>query len=174
VIKPVRTYPDPVLLARCEAVSASEAERVVVDLVDTMRSLPRCVGLAAPQIGEPARVAVVDCSEHPAAAAHNRLLVLVDPRILEAAGREVGREGCQSLPWYTVDVARHRRIVVESEPGRLVWAAGFEARAIQHEIDHLDGTLILDRAAGARAVHRRGTGAPSLTQPRSGEGNRTP
>jgi len=54
-----------------------------------------------------------------------------------------------------VDVARHRRIVVEGEPGWLVWAAGFEARAIQHELDHLDGILILDRAAGARAVHRR-------------------
>jgi peptide deformylase len=163
VIRPVRTYPDPVLLARCEAANASEAERVAVDLVDTMRSLPRCVGLAAPQIGEPVRVAVVDCSGHPATAAHNQLLVLVDPRILEAAGREVGREGCQSLPWYTVDVARHRRIVVEAEAGRLVWASGFEARAIQHEIDHLDGILILDRAAGARAIHRRGTQVPPPT-----------
>jgi peptide deformylase len=57
-------------------------------------------------------------------------------------------------------VARHRRIVAESEPGRPVWAGGFEARAIQHEIDHLDGILILDRAAGARAVHRRGTWPP--------------
>ena len=145
------------LLARCEAVSESDAEGVAVDLLDTMRSLPRCVGLAAPQIGEPVRVAVVDCSGHPAATAGNGLLVLVDPRIVEAAGREVGREGCQSLPRYTVDVARHRRIVVEGRPGSQLWATGFEARAIQHEIDHLDGILILDRAAGARAIHRRGT-----------------
>jgi peptide deformylase len=167
LIRPVRTYPDPVLLGRCELVSAAEAERVATDLVDTMRSLTRCVGLAAPQIGEPARVAVVDCSRHPAATAHNQLLVLVDPRILEAAGREVGREGCQSLPWYTVDVARSRRIVVEGEPGRRIWASGFEARAIQHEIDHLDGILILDRAAGARALHRRGAaGSPPLPEPR--------
>ena len=143
------------LLRRCESVGAAETERVVCDLVDTMRSLPRCVGLAAPQIGEPARVAVVDCSRHPAAAAHNGLLVLIDPRILEAAGREVGREGCQSLPWYTVDVARARRVLVASEPAGTVWSSGFEARAVQHELDHLDGVLILDRAAGGRAIHRR-------------------
>jgi peptide deformylase len=157
LIKPVRTYPDPVLLGRCEPADPSGAERVAADLVDTMRALPRCVGLAAPQIGVPLRVAVVDCSRHPAAGAHNGLLMLCDPRILQAAGRELGREGCQSLPWYTVDVVRSRRIVLEPEPGGLVWASGFEARAIQHEIDHLDGILILDRAAGARAVHRRGT-----------------
>jgi peptide deformylase len=156
LIKPVRLYPDPVLLQPCEAVGVSEAELVICDLIDTMRSLPRCVGLAAPQMGEPVRVAVVDCTDHPAASSRNGLLVLIDPRIVEGAGREVGREGCQSLPWYTVDVARSRRIVVEGEPGRLLWASGFEARAIQHEIDHLDGILILDRAAGARAVHRRG------------------
>jgi peptide deformylase len=134
-----------------------------------MRALPRCVGLAAPQIGEPVRVAVVDCRQNPAASAHNELVVLVDPRIVEAAGREVGREGCQSLPWYTVDVARSRRLVVESEPGRLIWAAGFEARAIQHELDHLDGVLILDRAAGARAVHRRGVAAPPLPAPEASQ-----
>jgi peptide deformylase len=160
LIRPVRTYPDPVLLGGCEPASAADAERVATDLVDTMRSLPRCVGLAAPQIGEPVRVAVVDCSRHPAAGAHNGLLMLFDPHILEAAGRELGREGCQSLPWYTVDVVRSRRIVAEGEPRRLVWASGFEARAIQHEIDHLDGILILDRAAGARAVHRRGATEP--------------
>jgi peptide deformylase len=167
LIKPVRVYPDPLLLSPCRSVTMEEAEPVVVDLVDTMRSLTRCVGLAAPQIGAPVRVAVVDCSRHPAASAHNGLVVLVDPRILKAPGREVGREGCQSLPTYTVDVARARRIVVEGQPGRLLWAAGFEARAIQHEMDHLDGVLILDRAAGARAVHRRGTGgAPPEVPPR--------
>ena len=156
MIRPVLLYPDPLLLRRCDSVGPAEAGRVVGDLLDTMQALPRCVGLAAPQIGEPVRVAVVDCSRHPAAAAHNGLLVLVNPRILEAAGREVGREGCQSLPWYTVDVARARRVVVESEASGPAWCSGFEARAVQHELDHLDGVLILDRAAGARAVHRRG------------------
>jgi len=155
-IRPVRLYPDPVLLERCAPVGAADAERVAADLVDTMRALPRCVGLAAPQIGEPVRVAVVDCSAHPAAAvAHNGLLVLVNPVLVAGAGSEVGREGCQSIPRYLVDVKRHRRIVVRSDWTPLVWCSGFEARAVEHELDHLDGVLILDRAAGARAVHRR-------------------
>jgi peptide deformylase len=155
LIKPVRLYPDPVLLQPCEAVGVTKAEQVTADLIDTMRSLPRCVGLAAPQIGEAVRVAVVDCTDHPAASSRNGLLVLIDPRIVEAAGREVGREGCQSLPWFTVDVARFRRVVVAGGPARTIWCSGFEARAVQHEMDHLDGVLILDRAAGGRAIHRR-------------------
>jgi peptide deformylase len=155
VIRPVRLYPDPVLMRPCAAVAPADAERLVRDLVDTMRSLPGCVGLAAPQIGETARVAVVDCTGHRASAAGNGLLVLVDPHIVEGAGREMGREGCQSIPWYTVDVKRFRRVVVETEPGRVAWCSGIEARAVQHELDHLVGVLILDRAAGARAIHRR-------------------
>jgi peptide deformylase len=155
VIRPVRTYPDPVLVQACAPAGPAEAERVIADLVDTMRSLPGCVGLAAPQIGEPVRVAVVDVSGHRACTAGNGLLTLVDPRLVDGAGREVGREGCQSIPSYIVDVRRFRRIVVETEPGRCVWSTGIEARAIQHELDHLDGVLILDRAAGARAIHHR-------------------
>jgi peptide deformylase len=155
LIKPVRLYPESVLVQPCEVIGVSAAERVTADLIDTMRSLPRCVGMAAPQIGEPVRVAVVDCTDHPAASSRNGLLVLIDPRIVEAAGREVGREGYQSVPWYTVDVARFRRVVVAGEPTRTIWCSGFEARAVQHEMDHLDGVLILDRAAGGRAIHRR-------------------
>jgi peptide deformylase len=158
LIRPVRLYPDPVLLQACQPVTPARAGRLVTDLVDTMRSLPGCVGLAAPQIGEAARVAVVDCSRHRASSAGNGLLVLVDPRLVEGAGRELGREGCQSIPWYTVDVQRFRRVVVECAPGRIVWSSGIEARAVQHELDHLDGILILDRAAGARAIHRRQVG----------------
>lgn len=155
MIRPVRLYPDPVLMRPCAPVAARDAERIVSDLVDTMRAHPGCVGLAAPQIGEPARVAVVDCGGHPACEAGGGLVVLVNPRIVEGVRRELGREGCQSIPWYTVDVRRFRRVVVETEPGHLAWSAGIEARAIQHELDHLDGVLILDRAAGARAIHRR-------------------
>jgi peptide deformylase len=156
VVRRVRIYPDPVLLERCAEAGPADAGRLVADLVDTMRALPRCVGLAAPQIGEPLRVAVVDCAAHPAAAANNGLLALVNPVIVERAGSEVGREGCQSLPRYLVDVKRSRRLVLLSEwTPRRAWCAGFEARAVQHELDHLDGVLILDRAAGARSIHRR-------------------
>src|SRR5207302_4481502 len=88
LIRPIRLFPDPVLKRTCDAVSMSEAEELIRDLVDTMRSQPRCVGLAAPQIGEPARVAVVDASSHPAATTHNGLLILVTPLVTASRGRE--------------------------------------------------------------------------------------
>ena len=79
----------------CRPAEQAEGERVAQDLIDTMRSFPGCVGIAAPQIGEPVRVAVVDCSEHPRAVdANNGLLVLVNPRIASSEGSELGREGC--------------------------------------------------------------------------------
>ncbi len=136
---------------------AELAQRVAEDLVDTMRSLPRCWGLAAPQIGEPVRLAVVDVAAHPAAAAHNGLLLLSAPEILEATGKEVGREGCQSLPGVLADVARARRIHIRTGSGE-AWCSGIEARAFQHELDHLDGVLILDRVASVHALFRRGAG----------------
>jgi len=114
-----------------------------------MRAFPRCVGLAAPQIGEGIRVAVVDCSEHPKATAHHGLLVLVNPRMVASAGAEVAREGCLSIPELTANVRRATAVTVEAvgaggAPLRLE-AEGFEARALQHELDHLDGILFLDR-----------------------------
>ena len=159
MVRPIRRFPDPILKSTCRPAARDEARRVAVDLVDTMRAHPRCVGLAAPQIGEAIRVAVVDVSEHPLATAHNGLLVLVNATVEEAVGREVGREGCLSLPAVTADVRRARRIRVTTDSldgGRHeIWAAGFEARAIQHELDHLDGILILDRVTSVRALHPR-------------------
>jgi peptide deformylase len=117
---------------------------VARDLIDTMRSFPGCVGLAAPQIGELVRVAVVDCSEHPRAVDPNGLLVLVNPRIVRSEGDELGREGCLSIPDLTGNVRRATAIRVEAGPVA-VESGGFEARCIQHELDHLDGILFLDR-----------------------------
>lgn len=119
-----------------------------------MRAHPRCVGLAAPQIGEPVRVAVVDVRGHKLADTANGLLVLIDPVTEAAAGRHVAREGCLSLPAITADVRRATRIVVRTAAGP-IWAAGFEARAIQHELDHLDGVLILDRVDSVHALFPR-------------------
>lgn len=114
------------------------------DLIDTMRSFPGCVGIAAPQIGEPVRVAVVDCTGHPRAEDPNGLLVLVNPRIVQADGAELGREGCLSIPDLTANVRRATAIAVEAGPVA-AQSVGFEARCIQHELDHLDGVLFLDR-----------------------------
>jgi peptide deformylase len=153
LIRDVLLVPDARL--KRAAPAGADPERVAGvarDLLDTMRSYGRCVGIAAPQVGEDLRLCVVDCSSHPKAAGDNHgLLVLVEP-VVEAVAEEsaVGREGCLSLPDLTADVRRATSCSVAArtvggEPLR-VSARGFEARALLHEIDHLDGVLILDRA----------------------------
>jgi peptide deformylase len=152
--RPVLRYPDPRLKQPARPLEPGEQElaaRVAGDLLDTMRSFPRCVGVAAPQIGEAVRVVVVDCSEHPKATRHHGLLVLVNPRLVASAGAEVGREGCLSIPELTANVRRATTVTVEAVDATgtsvRVDAEGFEARALQHELDHLDGILFLDRVA---------------------------
>jgi peptide deformylase len=148
-VRPVLRYPHPLLTQAARAIEPEHAAQVAADLLDTMRSFPRCVGVAAPQIGELVRVVVIDCSQHPKAAEHHGELVLVNPVIVAASGAEVGREGCLSIPELTANVRRATAVTVEAAdaggaPVR-VEAAGFEARAVQHELDHLDGILFLDR-----------------------------
>jgi peptide deformylase len=152
LIRDVLRVPD----ARLKRVAPAGADpermaAVAQDLLDTMRSFGRCVGIAAPQIGEDVRLCAVDCSQHPKAARNHGLLVLVEPVVAAVSDETVvGREGCLSLPDLTADVRRAVDAVVEArslsgEPLRIE-ATGFEARALLHEIDHLDGILILDRA----------------------------
>jgi peptide deformylase len=143
-IREVLLYPDRALKEVCAPAQAEEIEAVGRDLVDTMRSFGHTVGLAAPQLGELVRVIAVDVRGHPKAETDNGLLLLANPRIVEADGSEVAREGCLSLPDVTANVRRATRIVVEHAAGS-VECLGFEARCVQHEIDHLDGILFLDR-----------------------------
>jgi peptide deformylase len=121
-----------------------DADRVGADLLDTMRSFPGCVGLAAPQLGELVRLIAVDVSEHPKAETSNGLLLLANPRVTASEGSEVAREGCLSIPDLTANVRRATRITVEHADGE-VECEGFEARCVLHELDHLDGVLFLDR-----------------------------
>ena len=145
MVREVLRYPDRRLKEICRLAERDEGERVAQDLIDTMRSFPGCVGIAAPQIGELVRVAVVDCSEHPKAIdANNGLLVLINPRITSSQGRELGREGCLSIPDLTANVRRATAVTVEAGPVA-AQSVGFEARCLQHELDHLDGILFLDR-----------------------------
>jgi peptide deformylase len=162
VIRRVLIYPHPMLKRRCEPVTLATAVPVLEDLLDTMRAHPRCVGLAASQIGEPVQVAVVDVAGHPAARTSHGLICLINPRIEESAGRSIGREGCLSLPHITADIERAKRVVIATGPGPEPdlprrWSSGFEARAIQHEVDHLSGILILDRVRSAKHIHHRAT-----------------
>ena len=144
VPRPVLLYPDPVLKQVAAPVQAEDAERVAAILIETLATYERCVGIAAPQIGELVRVAIVDVSEHPKADTSNGLVVLANPRVVASEGSEVAREGCLSLPDVTANVRRATRIEVEALSGTIV-CEGFEARAVLHEIDHLDGILFLDR-----------------------------
>jgi peptide deformylase len=146
-VREVLRYPHPALKAVARELTAGEPEleRVAGDLLDTMRSHPGCVGLAATQLGELVRLVAVDVSEHPKAATSNALLVLANPRIVARSGSEVAREGCLSIPHLTANVRRATQIEVESLDGGRIESEGFEARCLQHEIDHLDGLLFLDR-----------------------------
>ena len=153
MIRDVLLHPHPLLTRRAEP--ATDPDRVVADLLDTMRSFGHCVGIAAPQIGEPVRIAVVDCTGHRKAPDAHGELILVNPVIVASEGSEVGREGCLSIPELTANVRRATAIAVEAE-GVRVEAEGFEARVLQHEIDHLDGLLFLDRVESLEAdVFRR-------------------
>ena len=155
MIRDVLLHPHPLLTRRAEPVEPEAAASVARDLLDTMHSFGHCVGIAAPQIGELVRVAVVDCSGHKKAPVNHGELVLINPVIVAAAGSEVGREGCLSIPELTGNVRRATQITVEAE-GLRIDAEGFEARAILHEIDHLDGLLFLDRVESLEAdVFRR-------------------
>ena len=156
--------PASVLSALGASVDPSDPSviRLAADLVATMRVSPGCVGLAAPQVGESVKVFCVDVSEHPKTRDHHGTFVLCNAEVLEASRNEKAREGCMSVPDFTGDVKRATRVVVRGElPGTgeevTFEATAFEARALQHEIDHCDGLLFLDRAAGAHAVYARKT-----------------
>lgn len=145
-VRDVLIYPDPGLKTECApAPQGAELERVVDDLIATMRAFPGCVGIAAPQIGELVRVAVIDLTGHKKAPASvHGLTVLVDPVVERGEGAEVGREGCLSIPQLTANVRRFADVEVTTREGVLEFEA-FEARLVQHEIDHLSGVLFLDR-----------------------------
>ncbi len=158
-VLPVLRLPHRVLKQTAEDVGGVDAE-LARDLVDTMRASPACVGLAAPQIGVSRRAFALDVSGHPKAKDAHGLIVMFDPTIVASSGRAVGREGCMSVPDLTANVARAVEIVVRGTAATgesiEITAKGFEARAFQHEIDHLDGMLILDRVDSlASDVFRR-------------------
>jgi peptide deformylase len=155
LIREVLLHPHPLLTQVAAPIAPAAAAAVIADLLDTMRSFGHCVGIAAPQIGEPVRVAVVDVSNHPKASTSHGELVLVNPVIVASSGSEVGREGCLSIPELTANVRRATEVTVDAD-GLRIEAGGFEARALQHEIDHLDGLLFLDRVESLEAdVFRR-------------------
>ncbi|EGV32917.1 Peptide deformylase [Thiorhodococcus drewsii AZ1] len=153
--------PDPRLKEVSEpVVSFDDALRAfIADLEETRLAGPAAVGIAAPQVGHPQRIVILDVSSRPKTPNHGHL-VLVNPEIVHWEGYATGREGCLSVPDYTGNVIRatHIRLKAQDADGREseFEMEGFEARAVQHELDHLDGLLFVDRVVSRRTdLYRR-------------------
>lgn len=165
-VRPILLYPDPILKQVAEPIDAldSEVDTLLQDLVDTMYDAGHSVGVAAPQIGFSRRAIVVDVSHNKLGRDNNHgLLTMINPRIIEKTGSKTMREGCMSVPDYTGNVTRAETIVVEftdrAGQDRVFECSGFEAVAIQHELDHLDGMLFLDRVSSLKTdLFRRKNG----------------
>jgi peptide deformylase len=153
--------PDPVLARVADAVGEidDDARALGADLLAAMRASSHSVGVAAPQIGVSKRAFCVDVTGHRKASSCHGELVLFDPVVVASGGAEIGREGCMSVPDLTGDVARATELTVRGLglDGRevIVTCDAFEARAVQHELDHLDGLLFLDRVVADDRVFRR-------------------
>ena len=148
-VRPILLYPDSRLKGIAQPVSPADPSitGIVQDMLDTLDASPG-VALAAPQIGHLLQIIVVDVSRKKGETGHG-LVILLNPRILEQEQPRVIREGCLSVPDYTGNVLRYERTVVEgiTPEGRVLAleASGLEALAFQHELDHLQGMLFLDR-----------------------------
>ena len=154
-VKEILTYPDEELKKTSEPVERfdSELRDFIQVLEETRLAGPGAVGIAAPQIGYHQRIAIVDVSGRKKTKTHGYLL-LINPEITQWDGFAVGREGCLSVPDFTGNVIRAESIEVSAYDATgkpfTISTDGFEARAIQHEIDHLDGLLFLDRLVSRR------------------------
>ena len=140
-IRPILTAESPILRERTKRVSTYDASlgRLLDDMLETMRDAPG-VGLAANQIGVPLQVAVIEIE--------GRITELVNPQIVKASGEELDWEGCLSIPGYVAETPRRAKVTVKARDrhGREIRVKGEElmARALQHEIDHLNGSLYVD------------------------------
>ena len=152
MLRPIVRYGATNLQTRAETVvDFDETLRALIDdMVDTMYAAPG-VGLAAPQVGVPLRVCVIDLS---VGKRGGELFALVNPEFVEREGMQLEEEGCLSVPGFNATVARPARAVVRAQDRegqeRIIEGTGLLARALQHEIDHLDGTLFLDRLRGIK------------------------
>jgi peptide deformylase len=151
----ILTVPDDRLRRVSEPVVSfdDELRAFIDDLEETRAAGPAAVGIAAPQVGRFQRILILDVSGRKKTSTHG-YLVLVNPEITHWDGFEIGREGCLSVPDYTGNVIRATRIrlIAKNPYGEPLEfeMEGFEARAAQHELDHLDGMLFIDRVVSRR------------------------
>jgi len=149
---PIRTYPDPVLRRECKPAEpgTDEIRKLAEDMIETMYAAPG-IGLAAPQVGESVRMVVVDIFGH---LGEQDPQVLLNPEIVSCSETTAFEEGCLSLPEFTVEVQRPRVVEVSYQDlegeKRTITAEDLFAVAIRHEMDHLEGRLLLDHASAVR------------------------
>jgi peptide deformylase len=152
MLRPIVRYGDPVLQRPALPVTEFNAEldTLINDMIDTMYAAPG-IGLAAPQVGDSRRVCVIDLS---VGRKDGELIVLVNPEFVTREGMQIEGEGCLSVPGFDVPVLRPARAVVRAldraGQSRTIEGTGLLARAFQHEIDHLDGMLFIDRVRGLK------------------------
>jgi len=154
--------PHPLLKSPCHLVTPdTENLQLFIDqMVETLYAQPRCVGLAANQVGQPWRLIVVDASRIEKQGSRHGRLVMLNPYLVERRGMVMSREGCLSVPDYTGNVLRATHVTVHGKDRYFrdmeIRADGFEAIVFQHELDHLDGKLFLDRVSSLETdVFRR-------------------
>ena len=152
-------FPDPILKKTCSEVTIFnlDLESFINDLVETMLSHQYCVGLAASQVGNLQRIIAIDISRARKPQLNNGLLILINPVIIESSDFKIVREGCLSIPDFTANVKRAMKITVQYQEycrdavhrvsKKTLTTTDLEAHAIQHEMDHLDGILFLDKIA---------------------------
>ncbi len=165
-VKKILLFPDPVLSTPSEAVDPADPSLLLLvqDLTDSLYKSPG-VGLAAPQIGVLKQVSVIDVRHRKTPSAkpfpeNHGLIVLINPVLIGGSGEQIPREGCLSVPDLLANVRRYLQVRVRTQVlgggEREITAAGFEALALQHEIDHLGGTLFLDRVLNVKTdIFRR-------------------
>ena len=158
----VLQIPHPLLKSRAHLIEADAPglQSFIDDMVETMYRHPRCVGLAANQVGKPWRVIVVDASRVEKEGTRHGRVIMLNPWIARTEGRKLKREGCLSVPDYTGNILRAEALEIHGKDrtGRPleIRADGFEAEVFQHELDHLDGQLFLDRVVSLETdVFRR-------------------
>ena len=152
----ILTYPDERLKQLSEPVSVIDVR--IQDFIRELEAIrlagPSACGIAAPQVGRLQRIVIVDVSNMKKPVANHGHLILINPEIIEHDGMVMGREGCLSVPEFTGNVMRAEKIKLQFQnpQGETIQfeTTGFEARAIQHEMDHLDGVLFLDRLVSRR------------------------
>lgn len=152
MLRPILKYGDAPLHQKAQPVAAitPEIERIIDDMTETMYAAPG-IGLAAPQIGVPLRIFVVDLS---VGREPDGLLTFINPEFVERDGMQLEEEGCLSVPGFNATVVRPSRALVKGldrngDPIQKE-GVGLLARAFQHEMDHLDGTIFVDRLRGIK------------------------